>query len=967
MPEDDQRPSYIVGIGASAGGLEALQTFFNNMPPDTGLAFVVIQHLSPDYKSLMVELLSKHTKMDVVRVEDGMQVRPNVIYLIPPKKNMTIHGGRLYLSEQTERHGLNLPIDVFFKSLGEDQGERAIGIILSGTGSDGTRGIRAIKGEGGLIMVQNEATAKFDGMPKSAITTGLADYILPPEKMPEELLKFINHPYISEKKEPHDITGEQDIYSRILSLIRKATNVDFTYYKPATVSRRIERRMGIIQVLNPEDYISYLLRNPKEVHALFKDLLIGVTKFFRDPESFEIVRQIVIPDIFKNALEKGNKSIRVWVAGCSTGEEAYSIAMLIREYMDTNHQDMEVKVFATDIDKDAIEFAGIGLYPDSIAADVDVRLLSRYAEKQATGYQIKRNIREMVVFALQNLIKDPPFTKIDLILCRNLLIYFQPFLQKKVLSIFNYALVPNGYLFLGSSETLGDLTDMFEPMNSKHRIYKHRGQGVLPIKDPIALPHSEEYTLSAARVAYEYRKPSAPYNRAELKEKYYHALINKIVNTLLVIDEKRELIQAFGNTKRFLNIPQGNVTLDIMALLPRELSLAVSSAIHRIQKEKQPIEFQNIRLRDSEQPRLVNMRVEIITEIKDAGPLFLIELEDSKTIDTDIKTVPITNILADERISHLEQEIQFTRENLQATIEELQTSNEELQATNEELLAANEELQSTNEELQSVNEELNTVNSEYQSKVIELTELNNDMNNLMSSIDIGTIFLDKDLRIRKFTPATTRNINLIEQDIGRPLSDLSMPMFDNLIKDAEEVIKTGTEIERTIETQTDCFQVKTLPFIDDMKKINGVVITIVNITTQKNAEKMIQRQYELLRRILETSPAAQLMTDKTGKIRFANNHAEEILKIDQRSLVTLKFDSQDLPLTDLAGNPFKPDESPMELILKSGQMLKKHIICVNYPDKSKVVLSVTGNPSFNEKGEIDGAVFKLEKVAHQTT
>jgi two-component system CheB/CheR fusion protein len=963
-----ERPSYIVGIGASAGGLEALQTFFNNMPPESGLAFVVVQHLSPDYKSLMVELLSKHTEMEVLRVEDGIAIRSNCVYLIPPKKNMAVHAGNLYLSEQTQRHGLNLPIDVFFRSLAEDQEERAIGVILSGTGSDGTRGVRAIKGEGGMVMVQDEESAKFDGMPKSAIATGLADYILPPERMPPELLKFINHPYIAGKKEPHEtMVREEDSFSRLLAILRKKTNVDFTYYKPTTVVRRIERRMGIVQAHSIEDYITCLHRSPKEVTALFKDLLIGVTKFFRDTESYEMLRNTVIPLMVENAEKRKSKSIRVWVAGCSTGEEAYSIAMVLRNYIEYQDRNIEVKVFATDIDKEAIEFAGIGLYPDSIAADVEVEFLSRYFEKKSGGYQVKRSVREMVVFALQNLIKDPPFTKIDLISCRNLLIYFQPMLQKKVLSIFNYALLPDGYLFLGTSETTGEMADSFNVVDSKHRIYKHRGQGALPLKDNLAIPRSQEFDISAAQKAFAFRKE--PPRRFEKQENYYHALINKIVPTLLIVNEERELVQSFGNSKRYLDIPLGNITLDILMMLPRELSLAVSSAIHRARKEKKAITYDNIRIKNENGTRVVNVKAELISEPKEYAPLFMILLEDAPEHQPSEKERPgektAMDTFMDERINDLEQEIQFTRENLQATIEELQTSNEELQATNEELLAANEELQSTNEELQSVNEELNTVNAEYQAKVIELTLLNNDMNNLMRSTDIGTVFLDKNLCIRKFTPAINREINLLEQDIGRPLSDLSIPIFgDQLLKDAKEVIATLNYKERLIYNSSEWFLLRILPFMNEQDMVDGAVITLINITDQKNAENALEIQYDLLKQVLETSPSAQIMVNKKGEIKFANTYAEELLGFQRNRLLKMRLDSPEFSLTDLEGSP--DGTGPLEAILKTGKQVDKYIMCLHKPDNQQIVLSLSGNPTFNEKKEVDGAVFKFDKVAHQT-
>lgn len=972
----DKGPSYIVGIGASAGGLEALQLFFNNMPVDSGLGFVVVQHLSPDYKSLMVELLSKHTSMEVLRVENGIVIRPNCVYLIPPKKDMEILDGMLFLSEQQKRHSLNLPIDTFFLSLAEDQRERAIGIILSGTGSDGTRGVTAIKGEGGTVLVQDAESAQFDGMPKSAIATGLADFIMPPAEMPGQIMKFISHPYLADKKEPEEVlTKEEDSFSKLIRLLQKRVNVDFTYYKPATVVRRIERRMGIVQVHSLDDYTSYLLNHPKEINALFKDLLIGVTKFFRDSQSFKVLRDTVIPVIFENLKKKRKEDevVRVWVAGCCTGEEPYSIAMLFLDYMERNNVSCEVKVFATDLDRSAIEFAGIGLYPDSIVADIEPEFINKYFEKKATGYQVRRSIREMVVFALQNLIKDPPFTKVDLISCRNLLIYLQPVMQQKVLSLFNYALTPDGYLFLGSSETLGDMIDAFEHLDLKNRIYRHRGVGTLPLKD-VLLPSVGREMLSFANQhqmgQHHMMISQSKYN---VREKYFHEIIRRIAPTTLVINEQRELVQAFGNTRAYLQIPEGNVNLDILAMLPRELSLALSSAIHKVRKDRQPVNYSSIRIKDGNVSRMIAAKVDYVQTDERQAPFFLIVIQEETAKEaTELNQVLASgdaNPILEQRINDLEQEVQFTLENLQATIEELQTSNEELQATNEELLAANEELQSTNEELQSVNEELNTVNAEYQSKNIELTELNNDIRNLMESTDIGTIFLDRQLCIRKFTPAVTRVINLLEQDIGRPFSDLAIPFAEDLLPQITAIRQDTRLVEKVAGHGSQYFLLRFLPFINDREEFDGVVITLINITEQKNAESALQSQYDLLRRIMENSPSVIVRVDLAGKISFVNRQAEEAFGYKTSSLLRMSLDSPELKFSDLDGGPVAGKDGLLAMLVKTRQPVNNYIIRMERKIRKKVnelVFKVTANPTFNERKEIDGAVLQFDTVAHQT-
>lgn len=963
------KPSHIVGIGASAGGLKALQMFFGNIQSETGIAFVIVQHLSPDYKSMMVELLAKYTEMKVERAEDGMVMEANHIYLITPRKNITTMGGKLFLAEQQERQGLNLPIDNFFRSLAEDQGERAIGIILSGTGSDGTRGLRAIKAEGGTVFVQDEESAEFDGMPRCAIGTGLADFILPPDAMPARLLNFISHPRISVPEEPLEvIKREEDSISQLFSLLNKKKKVDFTYYKPATVIRRIERRMGLVQVSGIDQYMEHIHRNVDEIDALFKDLLIGVTKFFRDEEAFGSLFSKAIPDLVNEAAKRNPPQLRVWDVGCSTGEETYSIAMQIHEYMAANNISIDVKIFATDIDRDGIEFAGAGTYPESIAADVDVRYLSKYFEKISGSYRVKKNIRQMVIFAVHNIINDPPFTKIDLVVCRNLLIYLQPVLQKKIFHSFNYILQEKGFLFLGNSETVLSIEDAFVDIDSKNRLYRHRRSGDLPAPATLLRPSKGEYAFSAAKAAYNNKPGFAPIRRSASEEKYYQGLISKVVETMLVVNETRELVQSFGNTERFINLPIGNVSLDILALLPRELSLAVSSAMQRVRKSKDRVEYHNIKLLINKKETRVNLIVDLLEEVKDSNSqLFLIRIDEKEELIQENQTVveDANSYITEERITDLEREIQFTRENLQATIEELQTTNEELQATNEELLAANEELQSTNEELQSVNEELNTVNAEYQNKVLELTELNTDMDNLMTSSDIPTIFLDKNLCIRKFTPAMTKEINLLTQDIGRPLTDLNIAMFGNIKMDAAGVIKTGKSREKTICHKNEWFLQRILPFIDDQKNVEGVVLTMVRITEQKNAGLAWEMQHNLLRSVLDASPSATVMINREGKIIFVNQSAEGVFGLERKRLLRMKINSKKIQFTDLDGRTIAKNQDPFSRIIQTEKPVEKCIVSIERGDKSRLVVNVNGNPTFNRKKEVDGAVFRIDTIAFE--
>lgn len=830
----------VVAIGASAGGLEALQDFFTNMPANNNLAFVVIQHLSPDYKSLMVELLSKFTSMNVVRVEDNMPIEKNTIFLIPPKKNMEIKGGILHLTDQGIRHGLNLPIDIFFQSLAADMGEKTVGIILSGTGSDGTRGVRALKETGGMIMVQSIDSAKFDGMPKNAQATGLADYILEPAAMPEALLGYLNHPYVANKpaSSGSTIVTEEDALSQIFAQLRNVTGVDFTFYKPTTVIRRIERRMGIVQAKAIDDYATLIKKSEQEVETLYKDLLIGVTKFFRDPNAFENLQQQFIPKLLKSDDIRDNQ-LRIWIVGCSTGEEAYSLAMILNEQIEKSNLHFRVKIFATDIDRAAIETASSGFYPESVAADVAPARLAKYFEKQTGGYRILRSIREMVVFAQHDVTKDPPFTKIDLISCRNLLIYLQTVLQKKVLSIFDYSLRDSGFLFLGSSETVGDMTREFTAVDSRHRIYRHVGSRGLPFKEiqTVAGKRANRSEGSMKFIPTTINNPKIQKSAAEqldAREAFYQDILNRVSKTILVVNEDLHLMHTFGRPKEYLNFAPGRTTFEVLSMLPKELSMALSSALHRVKKEKQSLSYNGIRVDFSGTTKKIDMIVEQLEQITRRDTLYCVFINDHDDAcrDDDLGT-PSADEFVSLRINDLEQELRFTKEYLQAAIEELQTSNEELQATNEELLSANEELQSTNEELQSVNEELNTVNAEYQDKITELTELYNDMTNLVNSTNICTIFLDKNLRIRRFTSSTAQIVNLKEHDIGRSIADFALPGLDNFNEDAQSTISTGKTVEYTFNGPNgDTFLLRMLPYIDsNNESINGLVITFIDLSS----------------------------------------------------------------------------------------------------------------------------------------
>jgi len=865
---ENKTPLYYVGIGASAGGLEAIEQVFKHMPADTGLGFIVVQHLSPDYKSLMVELLSKHTLMPVVRAEENMQVLANSIYLIPPKKNLRIFHGHLTLSDQDSTKGINLPIDIFLHALADDQGEKSIAIILSGTGSDGMRGVRKIKECGGMVMVQNELSAKFDGMPKSAISTGLVDFILPAEDMPRQLSAFVKHPYAVEA----EITDDNGL-TRIFSLLREKIQVDFTYYKPSTVIRRIERRMTVNQVHNLQEYVYFLERFPGEVNNLYRELLIGVTSFMRDREAFELLGQELLPKLFDHF---GNKTMRLWVAGCSTGEEAYSLAILCQECIERMGRHFDIKIFATDVDKNAIAHASNGVYPESIAADLSPRLLSKYFIRKEENFHIARNIREMVVFAQHNLVKDPPFTNIMLVSCRNLLIYLQPILQRKALELFNFSLIQEGILFLGTSETTGEMGDYFELLHHKWKLYKAKGKRqlvtgpdiVVPfdIKNRILTPRSNNATLMM-RIHEEER----------ILERLLKVFAEDYVNLAVVVNEQLELLYVVGDSEGFFKLPTGKMFNDITKMAGRDLAIPLATGLQKLFSSREEIKYSNIHLRRGDQIQLIQLRMKMLPEKKGQEILAVIFLEQNQPqIFTNAvsQSTPVTlydaEREAEQRIQDLEQELQFTRENLQATVEELETSNEELQSTNEELLASNEELQSTNEELQSVNQELYTVNSEYHNKIIELGQANNDLDNLLKSTHLATLFLDDNLEIRRFTPDCARIFKIIDSDIGRPFHHLNHILKEiDLPKIARSVIESSHSLSREVESEDHhWYLLKVEPYQISPENYSGVVLTFIDIHDTKITSSNYVQQSEQLQAVhqaLAQSHAEYLRSEATLK------------------------------------------------------------------------------------------------------
>ena len=847
---DSSSPIRYVGVGASAGGLEALESFFSQVTTDSDMAFIVIQHLSPDYKSMMVELLSKRTAMPVRRAEEGMRVEANSVYLIPPKKNLSIFHGKLLLSESDHTRGLNLPIDVFLRSLADDQAEKAIGIILSGTGSDGVRGIRAIKEAGGIVMVQSEESARFDGMPRAAISTGLADFILPPDEMPQRLLLFIHQSCPPKPNRPQPLLSDEDGLTRVFALLRERMRVDFTHYKPSTVIRRIERRMVMNQIHDLRDYVKFMESYAGEVTALYRDLLIGVTSFFRDREVFDELETHYLPRLFEHA---EGREVRFWAAGCSTGEEAYTLAILSHEVLERLGKRIEVKIFATDLDRDAILRASGGVYPESIVADLPPGYLTKYFHRREDHhYQVDRALREMVVFAQHNLIKDPPFTKIELVSCRNLLIYLQPILQHKALEMINFSLNPQGILLLGSSETTGDLADLFETAHQKFKIYVSRGKrhstgnglGFSPLSDPWS--RSGRLPMSGGS--------SSPrgYQEERLFERLLQALAKDYVPLGVVVNEQMEALHFLGDPDGYFRLRSGKILNDVTKIAAPDLASPLTTGLQRVFRTGEELKYAGIRVKWRDESRTVQVRIRPLPGKKGREPLALVLIEQ-------VDTQPPEPALAgtqlydarqgmEQRIHDLEQELQFSRENLQATIEELETSNEELQSTNEELQSANEELQSANEELQSVNEELqsvneelHTVNAEHQRKIIELIELNNDLDNLITSTRIATLFLDENMNIRRFTPEIKRIFKILDGDVGRPVSHLiHMLAGVDLYEWVRMVANGAPELEREVRAQDGgWFLMRILPYHVGTEIVSGVVLTFTDIGLLKTTREAL--------------------------------------------------------------------------------------------------------------------------------
>ncbi|WP_406589810.1 CheR family methyltransferase [Bacillus atrophaeus] len=866
-----QKPA-IIGIGASAGGLNAVKEFFKAFKSSLNVCFVVVQHLSAKYKSFMPELLGKYTSMDVRLARNGETLKGKTVYLCPPNHNIKIENHTIQVHTYDENEKINYPIDYFLKSLALSQREKAIAIILSGKGRDGAEGMKLIHEHGGICMAQDES-AQCPDMPNHVIKSGIADFVERPKKIAAYMNQLLNQV----KCKLSDEAIEQTVY-----LIQKQTGIDFSMYKKNSVSRRIERRMNLLdeQMLSLDEYNRYVMKHPEELQLLFNDLLIGVTHFFRDKESFDTLRKHFVPAIVENNIKKGRKSCRVWVAGCSTGEEAYSVAMVFCEEIEKRKAAIDLQIFATDINKSSIQKASKGTYTEQAVSPVPPEWLVKYFEKKGPNYVVKKRLREHVVFAPHNVIKDSPFVDLDFISCRNVMIYFQQEFQEKVLSLFYFALREEGYLMLGPSETIGKMTNLYTPADRKWKVFSNSGSA-----------EQIKYHLSEAAHAERKHEQEEKCNKIyELMgfhqmDEMYLSLIDQYLQPCMILNDREEIIASSESANQYLKFPNGKRNYSIYNIFPANLSVPISTALKKARATNTEVKFQNMKVSVGGKPAHVELTLKSLK--RNHYQLYILFIENKKYKRE--KSAKHELLMFDEdsayhqRILDLEKELYETKQHLQTAIEELETSNEELQSTNEELIAANEELQSTNEEMQSVNEELMTVNQQFEKKIEELTAMTTDMDNLLINTNIATIFLDEQCHIKLFTPEAQNVFHLIEKDVGRPIYHISSRLkYENYFEDIQLTLKDKRFIQKEVEAQNgDWYNVKMMPYYTNEYKVEGVVITFVNITDLKSTNKALQISSEAV----EQSPANILIAAADGQIKYVNKRFCEMIGKEQYEII----------------------------------------------------------------------------------
>jgi two-component system CheB/CheR fusion protein len=937
----------VVALGASAGGLEAFERFFKHVPAETGMAFIVIQHLDPSHNSMLAELISRYTSMTVQQITDGMPIKRNQVYVIPPNRELSIVEKHLHLVTPSVPRGFRLPIDAFFRALAIDQGKHAIAIVLSGTGSDGSSGLRTIKEYDGMVIAQAPESAKYTGMPTSAIATHAVDFVLTPEAMPQAITDYYAKA-IADENTPTDKQGisEQppELLQEIYALLRTQTGHDFSQYKLNTVARRIERRMIVNHFDHPRGYIDYLQRNRLEIEQLFKELLIGVTNFFRDRESFAALNEQVIPRLFENMHDN---TIRVWVPGCSTGEEAYSIAMLLQEYMEQHRRHAEIQIFATDIDDESIAKARSAIYTENIVSDVPPEFLQKYFTSENGRYTVNKDIRSMVVVANQSLIKDPPFSRIDLISCRNLLIYLNAELQKPVIRMFHYALNPSGYLFLGTSETLTGFNHMFEPVDKKARIFRCV-KGLVPQ----TLDFRYSFADSLARDG----APKSTERQLNIRMVTEKTLLDRYAHPSVIIDERGDILYFHGDTDLYLRPASGEASLNILRMARPEVRPVIAAHVRRVVAQRQPIVEENVRITLHDKVQLLRIIFQPIEQTLTLQNLILVIFE--RVAETTIiptaaaaEDAPVEVEVPNQRIATLEYDLRLTRDYLQTTVEDLETSNEELTAANEELQSSNEELQSTNEELettkeelQSINEELITVNAELSQKIDALYKANNDQVNMLNSMHVGLIILDDRLIIRLFNPIAARLLNLMDKDSGRPIQHFAQN-FDhhNLAEECERVLDTLKPFSDEVLTNDRrwfLLQIRPYRTLDDI--VAGVVITFAEITEQKQMQRQIAQREYLYRTLARHLPEV---------IVYLFDHDKRFVIVEGQGLQSVGYSTRDAEGKTLEEVSQVPEN--LETLTKLyGETLQGHAIQLEL-QRRELTFELATTPIYDEEGRVE--------------
>jgi two-component system CheB/CheR fusion protein len=940
----------IVGIGGSAGSFPSFEKFFNHLPVDSGMAFVLIFHLDPHHQGQVGELIRNYTAMPVIEAHDGLTVEPDHVYIIPPNKDMGIHNRKLLLLTPAKPNGYRQPIDYFLQSLADDQWNKAVGIIFSGMGSDGETGIRMIKEKLGMAMAQEPGSAQYNSMPLAAISTNLVDYVLSPEEMPLKLIQYLNHPVLAEEASEQVRTAIQNTNSiqKILMLLRSQTGHDFSLYKKSTITRRIDRRIAFHQIPDYAAYVNFLRENPQEIDILFTELLIGVTKFFRDAPAFESIKTKLCALIDKKV---NGEPFRVWIAGCSTGEEAYSIAMQLIECMDEiDLGDVpKLQIFATDLDAEAIEHARNGVYFDNIAADVSQARIDRFFIKKDNTFQVKKELREMIVFAQHNLIKDAPFTRLDLLCCRNVMIYLTTELQKKIIPIFHYALNVNGVMFMGPAETIGGFTEMFMSVDPKWKIYE-RKEGSALVGRMIDFPFhvAKQYPLNTMKIDDMEKQIS----KRSVADTFNRILLENFTPSSVLVNEKGDILYTNGKTGRYLELPSGEAVMNIHKMAREELRYVVGNVIHQARNQKGEVAISDIKLKDGDQIKLLNLKATLLEETGLQG-LVIVIFEDKGYLKKTLKPKP-----GDDKtkaaVEELEKELVYTKMQLNSTIEQMETSLEELKSTNEELQSTNEELQSTNEEslttkeeMQSLNEELMTINMQYQAKAEELTRINNDMKNLLDSTEIGTIFLDNNLDILRYTPQVKKLFNLIPSDVGRPITHV-VSNFDNsgIENEIKKVIETLANKEIEVKTKTDeWYRVRIMPYRTLDNFISGAVLTFTLITGHKQLEYTLQHMQQQIDTLTGIYLGPLVGINQKHDILFANQAFYEAFKIneDAAGKPFIAYMSQFIKtetIVNLLNKPDKADTQSAEFVLPNDKASPGiiNLIPVNGPANGKLLL-----------------------------